>query len=233
MNFVRSLIIVLSIVLTSTGCERRESNRIADPESIRPPEVMEAHWVMEKDALQGAVRIAAASPLVRRALSESPNPRLSSMYGLAVRAEGIITGGSHVSVTILPHIVDSDSTHATFVSLIERDGRQLVDVGELILGREPTSLEANFRAVQIGSRIGWVKDGPTYLVGADGLPHLAAERRSLAKFVECLVRTAPGACSAGSEIGRSIAPGFPAAGAIGCGVGVAAAAVGCAAQHLF
>ena len=233
MKVLRCFAIVLLLVLAAAGCGRKESARVVAPPPPGPEiQVVEAHWVFERSALHGAIELAASSPLVRRAIVESPSPRLTPVYGYAVRAEGTVSGGSQIGATILPYIVDGDSTHAVFISLLERDGKQQAEAGELILGREPTSLETGFTPMRIGDRIGWFKGGNSYVAGADGLPRLSQQKFKWMKFVQCLIGGAGGACSAGSEVGRGVAPGVPYAGAVGCAVGVALLAVGCAAGSM-
>ncbi len=232
MNQVRCFAIVLPIAFAALGCAREESTRIVDPPPESRIEVAEAHWVTDRDALAGAVQKAAASPLVRRALIGGPNPRLTPLHQLAVRAVGVLRDGATVGVTILPYMVDGDSSHATFISLIDGGAVQIADVGDLIAGREPTALETGFIPVNLGGRIGWVKGVTSYSAALDGTPRLSPERLKWTKFVECLLGGAAAACESGADIADTIAPGVPRARAIGCGVGVAALAVGCAAQHL-
>jgi hypothetical protein len=232
MNFIRCIAIVLPLAVLALGCERKAATRIVDPPPAASVQIEDAQWVLDRGALESAVQLAAVSPLVKRAIANVRDVRLTPLYSRAVSAVGTATDGSRVSATILPHIVGDDSTHATFVSLLSRDGRQLAEVSELILGRVPSPLETGFHPVTVGNRIGWLKGGDTYLLGADGLPHLSAERRYWIKFMECVLSGAPGACRAGAEIADGIAPGVPRAEAIGCGLGVAALAVGCALEHL-
>ena len=188
----------------------------------------------DKDALEREVRSAAASPLVQHALVSSDHPRLTPVHHLAVRAVGRLADGSPVGVTILPYVVDGDVTHATFISLIDGGAAKVADVGELIVGREPTPLETGFLPVNLGSRIGWVKGVSAYRAAPGGeASRLSPAKWKWAKFVQCFFEEAPGACAAGKSIGETVAPGVPRAGAIGCGIGVAGAAVGCAAEHLF
>ena len=232
MKVLRCIAVVLPIVMVAAGCGRKESTRVVAPPPSQEIQVVEAHWVFERNALAGAIELAASSPLVRRAIVESPSPRLTPVYGYAVRVEGTVSGGVPVGATILPYIVDGDSTHAVFISLLERDGKQQAEASELILGREPTSLETGFTPMRIGDRIGWVKGGNSYVAGADGLPRMASEKFKWMKFVQCLLGGASAACSTGAEIGRAIAPGVPYSSAVGCGVGVALLAAGCAASSM-
>jgi hypothetical protein len=233
MKVLRCIAIVLSLVVVAAGCGRRESSRVVAPRPATPePQALEAHWVFEKDALDGAVQLAAASPLIREAIAGVKHPRLTPVYRYAVRVEGKAGGGSQIGATILPYIVDGDSTHAVFFSLLERDGKQQAEAGELILGREPTALETGFMPLRIGDRIGWIKEGNAYVAGVDGQPRLSSQKFKWSKFTTCLLGGAAAACEAGAAVGRGIAPGVPQAAAVGCGVGVAVLAVGCAAGSM-
>jgi len=221
----------LAIAL-SAGCSRKESSRVVNPEPTPGPEVQEAHWVTDRAALSTAIRQAAANPGVVQALREAPNPRLLRVDRYAIRAEGTVNDGSHVQITVLPHIADLDSTHAVFVTLIERDGRQVAEVSELILGRDPTSLETGFVPMQVGDRVGWFRGDEAYLVGSGGVAKLAAQRRVYDKFIQCLLNNANNGCSTGASIGAIIAPEVPYSRAIGCGIGVAVVAIGCGLMYL-
>lgn len=228
MKVLRCIAIVLPIVMVAAGCGRKESTRVVAPPPSPESQVLEAHWVMERDALAGAIQLAAANPLVHRVIASTPNVRLTPVHLYALRAEGKISGGIRVGATILPYIVDGDSTHAVFISLLESDGKEQAEAGELILGREPNGLEIGFRPLRIGDQIGWIKGGNSYAAGADGLPHLAGERFHWMKFVECLLDGAADACASGAGVASVVAPGVPYARAVGCGVGVALRAIGCA-----
>jgi hypothetical protein len=231
MKVLRCIAIVLPILMAASGCGRRESSHVVAPQApSQEPQVVEAHWVMERDALESAIDLASASPLVQRAVASTPNVRLTRAYRYAVRAEGKLSSSERIGATILPYIVDNDPTHAVFISLIGQDGKERAEASELIYGREPTGLETGFRPVHLGDAIGWVKTGSTFVAGADGLPHLSTEKFKWAKFIECVLDGAGEACLTGARIGERIAPGVPQAGAIGCGVGVAVLALGCAAS---
>jgi len=236
MKVLRCIAIVLPIVMVAAGCGRKESTRVVAPSPSSPdPQIIEAHWVMERAALTGAVQLAASSPLVRRAVVGAGNVRLTPVFRYAVRAEGIEKGGAQIGAdarigaTVLPYILDGDSTHAVFISLLERDGKQLAEAQELILGREPTALETGFIPLRLGDRIGWIKNGSTYALGIDGLPRLSPEKFNWPKFITCFLGGAENACSTGASIAQGLAPGYPYAAQIGCGVGVALQAVACAA----
>jgi hypothetical protein len=215
--------------MAAAGCGRKESTRAVAPLApIQEPQVIEAQWVMDRDALEGAIQVASASSLVRRVIALTPNVRLTRAYRYAIRAEGKLSGGERIGATVLPYVVDDDPTHAVFVSLLNRDGKEQAEASELIFGREPTALETGFRPVHIGDAIGWIKTGSSFVAGADGLPQLSPERFHWSKFIECFLDGAADACATGASIGETIAPGVPRAAAIGCGVGVAIHAVSCA-----
>jgi hypothetical protein len=235
MKLVRCFAIIPLLALAVTGCERSRSTRVVDPPPDPEPAVVEAHWVTEKEGLASAVRLAAASPLVRRAFITSPHPRLTAMHRYAIRAVATMEDGAGVGVTILPYMVDEDSTHAALISLIDGKGVQVAEFAELIFGREPTSLEMGFISVRIEDQIAWVKSGHSFLAtadGADGVVQLSPERRNWVKFAQCFFERAPGACSAGADIAGTIAPNVPYARAVGCAAGTAIAAGACAGQHL-
>lgn len=221
----------LAIAL-GAGCSRKESSRVMSPTPAPGPEVLEAHWVVDPREMESAVRQASANPAVARALREAPDPRLTRLDQYAIRAEGTLNDGSHVHITVLPHIADLDSTHAVFVTLLERGGRQVAEVSELILGRDPSSLEPGFVPIQIGDRMGWFRGDEAYLVGSGGVAKLSATKRFYDKFLQCMLSNANNGCSAGASIGAVIAPEVPLARAIGCGFGVAVVAIGCGLMYL-
>jgi hypothetical protein len=107
-----------------------------------------------------------------------------------------------------------------------------VDIGELIVGRAPTSLETGFVPIDLGGKVAWVKGVSAYAAGAGGKASLSPVKRKWAKFIECVLETALGGCAAGSSFADEIAPGVPRARAIGCGIGAAVAVLGCALEHL-
>ena len=229
MKVVRVIAWVLPLAVIALGCEREPSGsgRIADPvPSVEAPELLDARWIWDK-GLQDALLGAAASPLVQKAVSESPHPGAKPVWSLAVRAEGRVSDGKTVGVTILPYSVGSDPTHALFVSLYEHEGVEVAEPAELILGRRPTESETGFVPIWQGDRYAYVKTGTPYAIGASGPYRLSAERRNWAKFFQCFTERAPQYCGSGASIANEIAPNFPRAAAIGCGVGVALAGVEC------
>jgi len=233
MKLLRYAAFVMPLAIAvSAGCSRKESSRVLSPEPAPASEVEEAHWVTDRTALSAAIGEASANPGVVRAMREAPNPRLTRVDRYAIRAEGTVNDGTHVQITVLPHIADFDSTHAVFVTLIERDGRQVAEVSELILGRDPTSLETGFVPMQVGDRIGWFRGDEAYLVGSGGVAKLASQRRVYDKFIQCLLDNANNGCSTGASIGAVIAPEVPYSRAIGCGIGVAIVAIGCGLMYL-
>lgn len=234
MKFVRCFAIVLPIAFAVFGCDRGAPTRVVAPPS--PPasvEVAEAHWVTDKAALDGAVRQAAASPLVARAIRLVPGPRLTPFFQGALRAVGRTSDGAQVGVTILPYMVGDDSTHATFLSYIEGGATQVVDIGELIAGRKPTPSETGFYPTEFLGQLVWVKDGGAPDGAAEaGQPHLSPERFQWSKFSRCLFEGAPNACISGGDAASAIAPEVPRIRVIGCAVGIAGLAIACAADAL-
>jgi hypothetical protein len=230
MKVVRLVCLALPLSLSISGCEHKQT-RVADVEPPPRPEVIEAHWVTGPE-LDRAVLEAAATPLVKQVIEENVDPRLTPMWHLAVKATGRILDGRTIGVTMLPYMVDGDPMHARFLSYIDDGMGPYAEPSDLILGREPTSLETGFVPVDLGGRIGYVRSGATYKMAASGLVQRSAERRNWIKFADCFFDAAPGYCATGSALAEEIAPGVPRAGAIGCGAGIAVAAITCAAQHL-
>lgn len=228
MKTVRFVAFVLPLALFALGCERHQgSTRVTDPApSVAAPRVLEAHWVWDK-GLTDALQSAAVSPLVRRAIAESPYPGAKPVWDKAVRAEGRVTGDLEVGVTILPYSVENDPTHAFFVSLYERDGEQVAEPAELIVGRRPTVAETGFEPVWQGDRYAYVKTGAPYVVTSSGTIRLSPERRNWQKFFKCFAEKGPEYCATGAALGQQIAPAYAYSGAIGCGVGVGLAALEC------
>src|SRR5262249_53258948 len=151
---------VVPLALAASGCEQKSAH-VADVAAPRPPEVLEAHWVSGPE-LDRDVQDAATMPLVRRAIAENVDPRLTPMWDRAVRAEGRLLDGRKVAVTILPYMVDQDPTHARFISYIDDGMTPYAEPSDLIKGREPTSLETGYAAVDLGGAIGYVKVGAHY-----------------------------------------------------------------------
>jgi hypothetical protein len=226
--------VVLPLVLAAGACSRKEPARVVAPEPRveGSPAIAEAHWVWDKDALAVAVNRAAASPLVQRALSEAPKSALSYLPQYAVHVAGTTTDGSRASATVLPYMDSPDSTRAMFVSVLEQDGVQLAEQAELILGRDPLPIETGFVPTVIGTTPVWVKSGPTYALAAGGFVLGSPGRISKKKFLECFAALGQEFCDRGADLGRAIAPEFPAAAAIGCNIGTATAAITCVAVAL-
>ena len=228
MNVVRLVSLALPLALAASGCEQK-SAKVADIAAPRAPEVIEAHWVTGPD-LDRAVQEAAAMPLVRRAIAENVDPRLTPMWNRAVRSEGKLLDGRRVSVTILPYMVDQDPTHARFISYIEDGMAPYAEPSDLIKGREPTSLETDYFPVDLGGVIGYVKVGAHYKLAASGAILRGDARINWTKFIKCFMDTAPGFCATGGAIADEIAPTVPWGRAAGCGGGLALAALSCAIQ---
>ena len=226
MKVVRLVSLALPLAIAASGCEHK-SARVADVEAPRPPEVLEAHWVTGPE-LDRAVQEAATMPLVKRAISENVDPRLTPMWDRAVRSEGRLLDGRRVSVTILPYMVDQDPTHARFISYIDDGQTPYAEPSDLIKGREPTALEAGYVPVDLGGVIGYVNVGAHYKLAPSGAILRGDARINWSKFIKCFMDNATGYCATGRAIADEIAPTVPWAGAAGCGVGLALAALGCA-----
>lgn len=242
MKLARSCVVLLPIALAVLGCERRDSGRVVsprDPAGTSELSVVDSRWVTDKAALEAEVARASGNPLVQRAISESPHPRLTRYFAYSVRLEGTVSDGSHIGATVLPYMVDQDQTHAVFTTLLERDGdegSQVSEYSELIVGREPTALETGFRKINLGGRIAWIKTSGGYLaagtVGSGGGALNSPARRQWTRFMECWLERAGQGCAIGAEIGRMVAPTFPHAASIGCGIGVLAVGGACALEYL-
>jgi len=228
MNVVRLVSLALPLALAATGCEQKSAH-VADVAAPRAPEVTEAHWVTGPD-LDRAVQEAAAMPLVKRAIAENVDPRLTPMWNRAVKSEGRLLDGRKVSVTILPYMVDQDPTHARFISYIDDGMAPYAEPSDLIKGREPTSLETGYTPVDLGGVIGYVNVGVHYKLAPSGAILRSDARLKWSKFIKCFMDTAPGYCATGRAIAEEIAPTVPWAGAAGCGVGLALASLGCGIQ---
>lgn len=225
-------VILLSLVLL--GCAREKKERVAAPDppagSKQDPSVLSGRWV-EGPELARAVSAAASHPLAERAFRETGDPRLYFMPGLGVQAVGTIVGGGWIRVTILPYARMDDPTYATFLTLIEREGRTLVIRWDWIEGRLPTSLETGFEPVSLAGRPGWARQLEGYVLASGPAPGRAGERFQFIRFASCFERHGPGMCGAGAMIGGTIGAatgaGAMAGAAVGCGAGAAVAAVGC------
>lgn len=240
MRTVRIAAVAALLALSAPGCERGERGRVAgpDPPPGAGPEarIVEAHWVQGADLVR-AVSAAASNPLVQRALLEAVDPRLRLEPRYAVQALGATADGARVRVTVLPYARDDDPRYASFTTLIERDGRTLAQVSELIEGREPTTLEEGFSPVESTGGIVWMREVAEYLVDAAEVPGAGAiagvaQRRRFDRgaFTRCWASQGPALCTVGVETCRGIAPQFPYCQAVGCGAGMAVAAVYCAAK---
>ena len=240
MKIVRLAAATILLGLLALGCAREERSRIAAPgpaTATKPgTRVLEARW-SEGTELARAVSMASSNPLVQRAFLESGDPRLHLEPRYAIQATGVTSEGSRVRVTLLPYAREDDPRFAMLTTLIERDGRTLAQVADLIVGREPTSLEPGFEPVATGDGIVWVRGGAEYLVddedtgaaGAAAGAGGAAERRRFNKeaFLRCWGSQAPTLCAAGVQTCSAIAPQFPYCQALGCGAGMAVAAIYC------
>jgi hypothetical protein len=228
------VVAVISIIgLAAAGCSRQAEKRVA---TATPPEgpqdalrVVEARWAGGAE-LSRAVWLASNDPLVARTISAVADPRLRLERAYAIRAAGVTASGLRCAVTLLPYGRAEDPTWATFAALMERGAARSVQSFDLIVGREPTVLEPGFSAVELATgRRGWIREHGALAPDGQGGPNPAPERFNLTRWGSCFFALAPGWCDAGSKIAQEAAPGVPWAGAVGCGAGVAAAAVACVA----
>jgi len=232
------------LVLLALGCARGERRRVAGPDPpgvpAQEPGVLEARWVEGAD-LARAISAAASNPLVQRAYLETGDPRLRLESRFAIQAVGLAADGSRVRATVLPYARDDDPRYASITALIERDGKTLAQVTDLIVGREPTSLEEGYEPVESVAGTVWMREGAEYALEAAGSADGAAVRgagpaaRSAQRrrfdrgaFTRCFATQGPALCSVGVETCRGIAPQFPYCQAVGCGAGMAVAAAYCA-----
>ncbi len=227
MKSIRVLVVLAATALVAGACSR-EGRRVATPEIPRDPSgVIEAHWVGGPD-LARAVSLASGSPLVARRLVSMDEPGLRFERAWAIRATGTTAGGLRCGVTLLPYAHGDDPTIATFIALMDQGAGTAVQSFDLIVGREPTSLEAGFAAVDLaGGGRGWIREHDETAPPAARAWDRSPERFNLRRWASCFFGLAPGWCDAGARIAKEVAPMVPWATAAGCGVGVAAAAVAC------
>jgi hypothetical protein len=217
------------LAVVALGCAREERGRVAGPDPpgvpSAEPKVIEAQWIEGTD-LARAVSAAASNPLVQRAFLGTGDPRLRLESRYAIQAVGTTADGARVRVTVLPYSREDDPRYASITALIERDGRTLAQVTDLITGREPTSLEEGYELVESVAGTVWIRESAEYLVDAAAR---SAERRRFDRgaFTRCFATQGPALCSVGVETCRGVAPQFPYCQAVGCGAGMAAAAVYC------
>lgn len=231
-RFAAGVTAVLPLLVLASACSREGASRVAAPSRPEPPQVTAARWVWEPQTLAGAVQSAERSPLTQRALSQAPIAgRLRARYDLAVRAVGQGADGKTLGLTILPHSVEGDPTRAVFISVADGLGSQAAELAEMIAGREPAPDEVGFHSVVWGDRVVWVRSGDVYEMSGAGALR-SPMKRNWGKLFTCLADRMPTGCAAGAAIARDLAPSFPQASAIGCGVGAAAGALTCAAEFL-
>jgi hypothetical protein len=175
----------------------------------------------------------ARHPLYRRALSSIGAARLSATPQYTVREEAMLEGGGSLEFTMLPFIVNGDSSHAFFATLARMNDREEILVSQLIAGRDPAWDETGFTAVSFQGETIWVKDGEAYAMNAGAPARLAPGRFNPMRMLQCILETAGPMCATGATIGTTIAPEFPAASAaVGCAVGTAVSAGLCVATSL-
>lgn len=230
MKSIAVVVAVLPLVLLLGACERQEVNRVAAPESTEGQAfVQEASWISDRAQVAQAASTAAAHPLVRRALDASGVGRLSFTPEYAIRAVGRTILNRTVAVITLPYVTAGDSTHATFISLLESGGEAAVSRAEMLWGRDPRPDELGFEAFYIGGVRGWIREDELRMASVERDGSLSPERLNRQKFMTCFSVLGPQLCSQGAAIANQVAPSVPYREAIGCGAGAAVAAVSCAA----
>ena len=224
-----------SLLLLAAGCSREQpERRIAAPNPPPDPgdrQIVEAHWVDQNETLRDAARSAAASPLVQRAIAGVPvDPRTGVDAEHTIRAIGTASDGSRFRVTLLPYTIRGDATRAAIVAWMERDGRQIAQVSEMISGRIPGPSEGDFELSVIGGHRLWFRDRGTYSLSADGGIHRAPQRTISKEFMRCWLERAVNICLGAANGCMQNAPSgqVPICVAIGCAVGAAVAAGECA-----
>jgi hypothetical protein len=233
MKVAHVLAVIFVSGLVAAGCSRQAERRVA---TATPPEgpwdalrVVEARWAGGAE-LSRAVWLASNDPLVARTISAVADRRLRLEPAYAIRAAGVTASGLRCAVTLLPYGRADDPTCATFVARMERGAATTVQSFDLIVGREPTALEPGFSAVELASgRRGWIREHGDLAHDGQGGSNPAPERFNLTRWGSCFFALGPAWCGAGAKIAQEAAPGVPWAGAVGCGAGVAAAAVACVA----
>lgn len=218
---------ILPLALVVGACAKRDGANTLAPDPPGAAEelvIRDGDWVTDRDALSAAAGAAARRPLVQAAIAEYGAGRLRAMPEYHVRAVGSTTTGMPVEFTMLSFMADGDETHGVFVTQGTAGGEEVTQRGELIVGRDPRPDEPGFAPLSIQGRLVWIRDDGT--VGPAGIAG-APEKVDKIKFLSCMIANAPGACDAGANIAATIAPAFPQARAVGCGVGVAVAALSC------
>jgi hypothetical protein len=230
MNRIAVAVIVLPLALFLGACAREEGNRVAAPEKAAGQElVREASWISDRDQVAAAAATAAAHPLVRRVLADAGAGRLAYTPQYAIRAVGRTIGDRAVAVITLPYVTAGDSTHATFISLLESDGEAAVSRAEMIWGRDPRPDEIGFEPFYAGGGRGWIREDDLRTAATVPDGSLAPERVNKQKFLTCFSTLGPQLCSQGAALSNQVAPSLPYHEAIGCAAGTAVAAVSCAA----
>jgi hypothetical protein len=218
---------ILPLALVVGACAKRDgANTLApDPPGARDEIVVrDAAWVTDRDAVHQAAAAAARQPLVQAAIAEYGADRLREMPQHHIRAVGATTTGMPVEFTMLSFMADGDETHGVFITQGSAGGESVTQRAEMIFGRDPRPDEPGFAPYSVQGSLVWIRDdGAVRPGGVSGAP----ERVDYIKFLSCMISNAPSACDAGATIASTIAPAVPQARAIGCGVGVAVAAIGC------
>ncbi|MBI4364768.1 MAG: hypothetical protein HY568_04995 [Candidatus Latescibacteria bacterium] len=217
------------LALTITGCLRHEEKRLVNP---APPagtarsEVAEAHWIFQGSELTQAVQAASASPLVRRALVEAPQPNLRFRSESAIAAVGLGTDGLRYRVTILPYADPADPNRATFLTLLSRDSLEMCQRSELLASPTRVSPDSGYAPITIFGRTLYLREDAAYVPANDGSARLSPERFNKQKFMACLFAGLQMVGRISDSICSGV-PDYPRCMAISNTVGTVVVAIGC------
>lgn len=223
------------LALTIAGCAKNEERKVLSPappgESPRT-EIAEAHWLGQGPELLRAVQFASASPLVRRALVEAPQPNLRFVSDAAIAAVGLGTDGARYQATVLPYADPGDPNRATFLTLLARDGALMCQRSELLASVTRVSPDSGYVPITISGRTLYLREGATYVPGSAGAARLSPERFQKARFMACLL-TGLAAVSQISDAVCSSLPQYAWCRAAANSAGAALVMAGCAAYAYF
>jgi hypothetical protein len=226
MKAIAVFAVLLPLTLAAGACTKRTATSPVAPE---PPDgdrlIREAIWITDGDQIVRAAAAAARHPLVQASIAEYGAARLSATPDYTIRAIGATVGGTPVEFTTLPFISDGDPTHGVFLTIGSVGETVVTQRSEMIVAREPRLDEPGFTPLSIPGGVVWIREADAVAQRADGFG--APQRLNVQRFMACLMATASPACDAGASIASQIAPAVPQARAVGCAVGVAAAALGC------
>ncbi len=217
------------LALTLTGCTKNEERKVLRPESPKSSsqtEVAEAHWLGQGPDLLRTVQFASASPLVRRALVESPQPNLRFVSDAAIVVVGQGTDGARYQATILPYADPRDPNRATFLSLVARDGALMCQRSELLASVTRVSPDSGYAPVTVLGRTLYLREGAPYVPQSAGSAQLSPERFNKIRFMACFMTGLPLVGKISEEVCSGL-PEIPQCTAVTNTVGTAGLAIGC------